>query len=163
MNSLSFRLANQDDIPAIHSLAVKIWKAHYPGIISDDQIDYLLNRSYTTPALQQQLTDGHVFWLLYADNIPSGYLSYSKTADSEYFLHKLYVDLSLHRTGAGTAFFKHVFDTIEGIQRLRLTVNRQNYKAINYYFKSGFIIEEVKDFDVGSGYVLNDFVMIKKF
>lgn len=109
------------------------------------------------------MSDGHIFWLLIADGNPSGYLSYSKTADGEYFLHKLYVDLSLHRTGAGTIFFKHVFDNIPGIQRLRLTVNRQNYKAVNYYFKQGFIIEEVKDFDAGSGYILNDFVMIKNF
>ena len=44
-----------------------------------------------------------------------------------------------------------------------LTVNRQNYKSINFYFKNGFIINEIADFDIGNGYVMNDFVMKKMF
>jgi hypothetical protein len=39
-------------------------------------------------------------------------------------------------------------------------VNRQNYKAINFYFKLGFKIQTVADFDIGNGYVMNDFVMV---
>jgi len=45
---------------------------------------------------------------------------------------------------------------------LRLQVNRQNYKAVNFYFKMGFIIESVGDFDIGGGYFMNDFVMVRK-
>ena len=48
------------------------------------------------------------------------------------------------------------------IKTIRLTVNRKNHIAINYYFKNGFMIEEVKDFDIGDGYEMNDFVMLKK-
>ena len=45
-------------------------------------------------------------------------------------------------------------------EELRLTVNRQNFKSINFYFKNGFKIEQVADFDIGNGYVMNDFVMV---
>ena len=45
-------------------------------------------------------------------------------------------------------------------QTIRLQVNRMNYKAINFYFKHGFVIEKVADFDIGDGYFMNDFVMI---
>ena len=48
-------------------------------------------------------------------------------------------------------------------QTLRLTVNRQNYKSINFYFKNGFVIEKTADFDIGSGYFMNDFVMVYRF
>jgi len=48
------------------------------------------------------------------------------------------------------------------INTIRLTVNRSNYKTINFYFKFGFIIEEVKDFDIGNNYYMNDFIMIYK-
>ncbi|MBK7966419.1 MAG: hypothetical protein IPK10_14825 [Bacteroidetes bacterium] len=41
-----------------------------------------------------------------------------------------------------------------------MTVNRTNLKAINFYFKKGFTIEEVKDFDIGNNYFMNDFVML---
>ena len=43
----------------------------------------------------------------------------------------------------------------------KLTVNRQNFKSINFYFKNGFTIESVADFDIGNGYVMNDFIMKK--
>ena len=45
---------------------------------------------------------------------------------------------------------------------VRLTVNRQNFKSVNFYFKNGFTIERVADFDIGNGYVMNDFVMMWK-
>jgi hypothetical protein len=43
---------------------------------------------------------------------------------------------------------------------MRLQVNRKNYKSINFYFKMGFVIEEVADFDIGDGYLMEDFVMV---
>jgi hypothetical protein len=43
---------------------------------------------------------------------------------------------------------------------MRLTVNRQNYKSINFYFKIGFRIEKCADFPIGNGFVMNDFVMV---
>jgi ribosomal protein S18 acetylase RimI-like enzyme len=45
---------------------------------------------------------------------------------------------------------------------MRLQVNRQNYTAINFYFKLGFTIERVADFDIGHGFFMNDFVMLKQ-
>ena len=57
----------------------------------------------------------------------------------------------------------HFFDFIlrEYVpQEIRLQVNRQNFKAINFYFKAGFKIEKVADFDIGDGYFMNDFIMI---
>jgi hypothetical protein len=45
--------------------------------------------------------------------------------------------------------------------KLKLTVNRKNFKAINFYFKNGYIIESVEDFDIGESYLMNDFVMVK--
>ena len=51
---------------------------------------------------------------------------------------------------------------IEQESAVRLTVNRKNFKAINFYFKQGFIIEEVKDFDIGNNYEMNDFIMLYK-
>jgi ribosomal protein S18 acetylase RimI-like enzyme len=47
------------------------------------------------------------------------------------------------------------------MHELRLQVNRQNYKAINFYFRNGFIIESIADFDIGDGYFMNDFIMLK--
>jgi ribosomal protein S18 acetylase RimI-like enzyme len=45
---------------------------------------------------------------------------------------------------------------------VRLNVNRQNYKSINFYFKLGFKIEKVVDIDLDKGYQMNDFIMLHR-
>jgi ribosomal protein S18 acetylase RimI-like enzyme len=41
---------------------------------------------------------------------------------------------------------------------IELQVNRHN-KAKDFYTKIGFTIKEEKDFDIGNGYFMNDYVM----
>jgi hypothetical protein len=45
---------------------------------------------------------------------------------------------------------------------ITLQVNRRNIKAVNFYFKKGFIIDRAEDFDCGGGYTMDDFFMIRK-
>jgi diamine N-acetyltransferase len=44
---------------------------------------------------------------------------------------------------------------------LQLQVNRRN-KAKSFYEKLGFIIIKEFDFDIGNGYVMDDYLMEKK-
>ncbi|MBK9637364.1 MAG: GNAT family N-acetyltransferase [Bacteroidetes bacterium] len=159
---MQVREAQPTEIPIIHALARKIWMAHYPSIISMEQIEYMLEKMYSKTALQQQLTEGHRFFILSDEKIDLGYLSFSQTEKGNYFLHKFYIDTQHHRKGLGHFFFDTVFNAIYDLKTIRLTVNRTNLKAINFYFKKGFTIEEVKDFDIGNNYFMNDFVMLYK-
>ena len=61
---MQVREAQPTEIPIIHALARKIWMDHYPSIISMEQIEYMLEKMYSEAALQQQLTDGHRFFIL---------------------------------------------------------------------------------------------------
>jgi ribosomal protein S18 acetylase RimI-like enzyme len=83
-------------------------------------------------------------------------ISYSKTDDEDYFIHKLYVNTEIHSKGIGRALYNYVFENIKP-KTIRLTVNRKNFKAINFYFKLGFIIEKLIDIDIEHGFVMNDF------
>jgi len=104
--------------------------------------------------LKQQLEQGHVFFN--AENL--GFISVQPMEDG-WFLNKLYVMPDLQRSGVGRALLDFAINEFD-IKTLRLQVNRQNYKAINFYFKYGFIIEKVADFDIGDGYQMNDFIMV---
>ncbi|MDB5281655.1 MAG: N-acetyltransferase, partial [Bacteroidota bacterium] len=53
-------------------------------------------------------------------------------------------------------------EQVDKSKSIRLQVNRLNYKAVNFYFKVGFIIEAVGDFNIGADYYMNDFVMIRR-
>ena len=160
--NLTIKQATPGDAELIYSLAEKIWKVHYPGIITMQQIDYMLDNMYSTEALKQQMSEEQHFLIAYSDDIPVGYISYSDRGNGDYFLHKFYVDTEHHRMGIGNVFFNQVFSSFEELKTMRLTVNRKNYTAINFYFKQGFVIEEVKDFDIGNNYEMNDFIMLYK-
>ena len=104
----------------------------------------------------------HLFYLIQKDEEAIGFMSVSSKNDADFFLHKFYIDQQKSNAGIGTQALHLIIDLIKP-KSLTLTVNRQNYKSINFYFKNHFKIERVEDFDIGNGYQMNDFVMVRKF
>jgi nitroreductase len=77
------------------------------------------------------------------------------------FINKFYLLSTTRRSGLGKQVFEALCNIYNSTKEIRLQVNRQNYKAINFYFKMGFVIEACADFDIGDGYFMNDFIMVK--
>jgi ribosomal protein S18 acetylase RimI-like enzyme len=159
---LNYRKAKAEDAPLIAMLADRIWKKHYITIITMEQIGFMLEKMYSAESLVKQMKEGHEFTLVYLDETPVGYISLSTKDNKNYFLHKFYVETNEQAKGIGTRLFSHILSALDNARTIELTVNRKNYKAINFYFRNGFSIKEVADFDIGGGYFMNDFVMIKK-
>lgn len=164
MNSLNFKHCSENDIATIANLAFVIWNEYYPAIIGQQQVNYMLQKIYSAQAIKHQMQEGQIFYIVSDDKKNVGFFSYSIKQDNSAFLHKLYI-LNDYR-GKGTA--QKILNFIElqlkkqAVKTYRLTVNRQNVRAINFYFKSGFKIEQVADFDIGNNFFMNDFVMIKR-
>jgi len=158
--NLSFRPATIIDAPVIEESARRIWQAHYPSIITLEQIDYMLTTRNSAQAIAAAINGGEQYFLAYSYNEPIGFASLAER-EHDYFLNKFYVDVNRHRTGIGSLFFAFLLNEMDGNKPIRLQVNRQNIKAINFYFKSGFVIESTGDFDIGNGYQMNDFVMVR--
>lgn len=158
---LTYKTATTIDIPEIMQLAAKIWRKYYPTIITQEQIDYMLQKMYSAEQLLKQMQAGHVFTLAYLNNEPVGFVSISTNCNEKYFLHKFYILVDKHGKGIGSGLFNYILQQMKNAKTIELTVNRQNFKAINFYFKNGFVIKEVADFDIGDGYFMNDFVMVK--
>lgn len=162
MSNISYRKAFAAEVGIISGLADRIWKKHYITIITMEQIEYMLKRMYSDQALTKQMEEGHDFTIVSVNGKDVGYISLSKNEKNEYFLHKFYVEVDEQGKGIGTKLFEYILTQLVDARSIKLTVNRKNYKAINFYFKNGFIIDEVADFDIGDGYFMNDFVMLKK-
>lgn len=160
--NLSIRMADQQHIPIIRELANKIWKAHYASIITEEQINYVMNTIYASESIKQQMSEGHVFRIVYLDEIPIGYISLSNKDGENYFLNKFYIQVDEHGKGIGSKVFQHILDELKHAHSIELTVNRQNFKAVNFYFKMGFVIKAIADVEIGEGYFMNDFIMVKK-
>lgn len=158
---LHIRKAIENDLNIINALANKIWNNYYVDIIGQEQIDYMLHKMYDYNSLLEQLCEKkHVFYIIEKDDEAIGFASVNLVKESDYFLQKLYIDQQQSNTGIGTKVLNLLIEAIKP-KSLTLTVNRQNYKSINFYFKNGFKIKSVEDFDIGGGYEMNDFVMVK--
>ena len=49
----------------------------------------------------------------------------------------------------------------KGAKAVHLTVNKHNAKAIRFYEKNGFKNMESKTFDIGNGYIMDDYIYQK--
>lgn len=156
---INLKLATIADIETIRVLAQEIWNAYYIDIIEKEQVDYMLNKMYDTNSLMKQMEEEkHQFYLIEWSNATIGFISVSSTNQQDYFIHKFYIQQTKAAKGIGTKVLSELTNLLSP-KSYSLTVNRQNYKSINFYFKNGFIINHVADFDIGNGFVMNDFVM----
>lgn len=154
--------ATTADIKEISELAALIWNQHYPSIIGQKQVDYMLELMYSAESLQEQMQKKlHQFILIKVNNVSQGFISLHTENNREWVLNKFYINQHVASKGIGSKAFELLKEIIRPT-KITLTVNRQNFKAINFYFKQGFKIERVADFDIGNGFVMNDFVMVWK-
>ena len=135
---IHLKVAEEKDLTTISKLAKVIWNDHYVPFIGQQQVDYMLSKIYNHESLIEQLNQQkHVFYLIEKDNIDVGFLSVSSQNKSDYFLHKFYIDQQKSNAGIGTEVLNLFIQQINP-KSLMLTVNRQNFKSINFYFKNGF-------------------------
>lgn len=161
--AIQLRKASSDDAALIFEMAKQIWNDHYIHIITQEQIDYMLDWMYSAKSLTEQMNEkAHNFYLI--QNNQGAYIGFIAVSGSDgaYFLHKFYILTANQAKGVGTEVFTQILAILNNPHTIRLTVNRKNFKSINFYFKNGFVIEKVEDFDIGNGWLMEDFVMIYK-
>ncbi|WP_316819399.1 GNAT family N-acetyltransferase [Pedobacter gandavensis] len=158
------RKGREKDLSSIQEIAKKTWGPTYSGIISQEQIDYMLEKMYNKGVLLEQLLAGYVFLIAELEDKDVGFASYSKLGDSNvvYKLHKLYVLPEAHGKGLGKLLINEVFDKVKeaGGKSLELNVNRAN-KSTEFYKNAGFKIKETVNLDIGNGFFMNDYVLEK--
>ena len=151
---------NDNDIQRIYNLAKKIWNQYYIEIISQGQIDYMLDKFYSEKAIKNQMGEGQKFYFIQLNSEPIGYLAFSEIEKDMWFMNKFYLESDYQKFGYGTIVLKE-WELMVSPKEVKLQVNRKNYKSINFYFKNGFKIHTVADFDIGNGYFMDDFIMVK--
>ena len=155
--------AGREALPAIAALAEVIWRAHYPGIISPAQIEYMLGRMYALDVLTGELESGISWDQLLVRETLAGFASYGPVRRRQCKLHKLYLHPQWQRQGLGTLLLQHVARTAReyGATTLVLTVNKRNTNAVGAYRKNGFEVRESVVTDIGGGFVMDDYVMAR--
>lgn len=162
----AIREAGERDLAVMAALAASVFRTHYPAMISGEQIEWMLERMYSETAFRRQRGEGHVFLIAHLGTVPIAFASFSVSAEelSEGSIHKLYILPEHQGRGVGRLLIERICARMAALDRARvsLTVNRRNILAINFYFKMGFAIRSVVDIEIGGGFQMNDFIMVKR-
>lgn len=153
------------DVAAVAALARVVWQAAYAGIISQAQIDFMLDERYNAPRLLDELTMPGFWWdQARVDGALAAFAATQLTATpGEMKLDKLYVDPARQRLGLGGRLIEHVCAraVAQGCDTLILAVNKRNERALAAYRKHGFTQRAAVRVDIGQGFVMDDFIMAK--
>ena len=161
----TIRQATHHDCTLIYELAVPTWKTAYSEILSDKQMAYMLEMMYSEESLTRQMQEGHIFFIVLCDSIPTGFISLHLKDENRYILEKLYILPQSQGTGSGRFLVEKAEEYILSQHPGRhflfeLNVNRNN-KAVGFYQRLGFHIDRQVNEDIGNGFYKNDYIMQK--
>lgn len=151
-------------IAIVAEMAKAIWVDHFVPLIGRAQVDYMLERFQSEAAISKQIGDGVRYVIAVKDGAPAGYAAWvCAPRPDEVQLSKLYVMREVRRQGIGRRLLAHVVAAAEeaAARAVWLTVNKHNDAAIRAYERLGFVREGEMVTDIGHGFVMDDFKMIK--
>jgi len=157
--------ASVEDYDLIYGIAVPVWEKTYREILSAEQSGYMLDMMYSYASITEQiLIKGHHFLLAVEDGKYLGFASYEHNSAYETTkLHKIYILPEAQGMGVGKALITVVENSAKanGNDKLALNVNRYN-QAVNFYIKAGFVKAGEENINIGNGYLMEDFIMVKQ-
>ena len=160
MTEVSIRPLAEDEIEALAALAHEIWHAHYPGIISRAQIDYMLGERYSPDAIRASIK-GQCWLAAWPGREMAGFAHALPDEPDAWKLDKLYVHPEHQRQGIGRRLLDAAITHARkaGAVRLVLRVNKHNAAALSAYEKYGFRVYGEHVLDIGNGFVMDDFLL----
>lgn len=147
-------------IQALAALANDIWHEFFPSILSEGQINYMVEKFQSAPAMREQIAvGGYRYYFVMHDGETIGYIGI-QPEDELLFLSKLYLKKEYRGHGYGRQMIEFVVQQARelGKSGVYLTVNRFNDGSINVYHATGFKLARTQVTDIGSGYVMDDYV-----
>lgn len=173
MSEINIRQATLNDRALIRSISERTWPSTYGHIISQEQIDFMLDWMYSDSSLAAQFEKGHQFFIANLNGANIGFCSVSdeqvepenenttkQTQQIAFKLNKLYVLPTAQGTGSGKALLEKAIEAAKnaGAESIFLQVNKHN-NAYTFYLKNGFVKEAEFKFDIGNGFFMDDYVM----
>ena len=147
----------ENDIKTLAKLTNEIWHEYWPCILSEKQINYMVEKFQSENAIINQMkNENYKYYFINSDNQNVGYVGISPHSDY-LFLSKLYIKKEFRHKGIGKAVFEKIKDF--GFDKIQLTVNKYNKNTIDAYLKYGFKIIDSVVSDIGNGFVMDDYIM----
>lgn len=161
---MKFIKATENDIPLIQELARKSWENAYAEILSGEQMEYMLGTMYSYDEIANHLQNPNYQYYLIQDennNTYDGFIGYENSYEEKTTkLHRIYLVPESKGKGVGKKALLFLNEKVAeyGDRRIILNVNKYN-SARNFYESQGYKVYDEGVFDIGNGFVMDDFLM----
>lgn len=161
------RVEQQGQIDILCAIARQVWHETFDPILPEGQTDYMIDKFQSDHAVKDQMANqNYRYYLAKLDGEYVGFVGFAPhyQGQEETYLSKVYLLVQGRGQGAVKAMFRLVEEETkkEGLSKIRLTVNKQNTHAYQVYQHYGYETVEAVETDIGQGYVMDDFVMVKR-
>lgn len=158
------KISNDEQLNILAGVANEVWHEFFPCILSDEQIDYMVDKFQSYPAMKKQMEDGYEYYFIKDNDEICGYMGiHEETEDKKMFLSKLYLKKAHRGKGYAGQTLKELFKMSRerGLNMVWLTVNKHNEHTIEVYEHMGFAKARTQVADIGNGFVMDDYIMEK--
>lgn len=152
---------NEQDIKTIAELAKIIWNEYFISLLTQAQIDYMVEKFQSYPALSHAIQEeGYTYFMGFENEQLIGYCGV-RVDDQRLFLSKLYVKKEARGQGISSKLFQQAveFAKAHKLQAIYLTCNKYNQHSMDVYQHKGFNIIDAQVTDIGQGYIMDDYVL----
>lgn len=158
------QVANPDHVTKVVDMADIIWRECYKGILSDEQIEYMVDKYQSDNVVtKKMINEGYEYYLINNGSAVIGFVSFLRDG-SRLLLTNLYILEEYREKGYCELVIDKVIKNCKDtdIDRVRVTLNKLNEEGIKIYTNLGFskIEEDVQD--IGNGFVIDNYLMEKQ-
>ena len=156
-------------------IAGEIWRGYWPAIIGEEQTEYMIEKFQSFEAIKRCMAkEDYEYWFLVAtedddDGLEKSIVGFtggrSEPKTNRFFISKVY----LFPEARGHGYARRVMEFYEdlcfarGHEAMYLTVNKHNDLGIRAYDGIGFETIDSVETDIGSGFIMDDYVMELRF
>ncbi|KGE14698.1 GNAT family N-acetyltransferase [Sphingobacterium deserti] len=158
---MQFLEARESDWEIVQQVAQQSWWHGYTNVLSDQQIQFMLQKSYSEEGIITSMRSGQKFYLALESEHVVGFIALQVKDADVLRIEKLYLLPEVQGKGYGKDLINFAQEKALAldIHSIELNVNRKN-KAYHFYIKQGFhVIQEIDIpyFD----FILDDYIMQK--
>ena len=155
------KVETDEQIKEFCTLARDIWNEYSVCFITQDQIDYMLEKFQSEEVVKSQIAfQKYQYYFLEEDGENFGYFAVQKQKDN-LFLSKFYIDKDHRGKGYARKAFNNAITKIAAeleLPKITLTVNKYNIPSVCIYEKLGFVRTGSVETDIGGGFVMDDYI-----
>lgn len=148
------------DIAAVQQVAAESWHDTYEGIIPREIRERFLEAAYSPDMLKRRMEQSLVLVAQHAGLVVGFANFYRLKEPGAAELSAVYLLPSHQGLGLGSSLLKNGLDQLAEVERLYVTVERDNVTARKFYEARGFRMVEEFEEDFG-GHTLNSVRMVR--